>query len=66
VYAIKEDQGELTEEIVQDVVHQSLECHRGVGQTERHDKKFELPMVHAEGCLGDVGVVHLDMMIAAA
>jgi hypothetical protein len=51
-------------EIVQDVVHQSLKCLRGVGQTERHDKEFELTMMSAKGGLGDIDVVDPDLMIA--
>jgi hypothetical protein len=51
-------------EIVQDVVHQSLKCLRGVGQSERHDKEFELTMMSAKGGLGDIDVVDPDLMIA--
>jgi hypothetical protein len=56
----------LAEEIMQDVVHQGLERRWGIRQTKGHDEKLELPMVREEGCLGDVGVVHPDLMIAAA
>jgi hypothetical protein len=51
---------------MQDVVHQGLERHWGIRQTEGHDEELKLPMVRVEGFLGDVSIVHPDLVIAAA
>jgi hypothetical protein len=47
-------------------VHQSLKRCRGICQTEGHDKELEMSMVSVKGGLGDVGIVHPDLMEDAA
>jgi hypothetical protein len=60
---IKEYQGELSDERLQYIIHQSLECGWRISQAERHDYKFEGTTMCTEGCFVDVIRVHPDLMI---
>ena len=60
---VEENQHKPAEECLEDVVHPRLESRRRVAQAERHDQELKVAMVGAEGGLGDVLGVHVQLMI---
>jgi hypothetical protein len=65
--AVDEDVVEEDEdEAAQDLVHERLECRRGVGEPKCHDQELEVAMVCMERRLGDVLVVHPNLVVANA
>jgi hypothetical protein len=65
-YVIEKHQHKPLEVGVEDVVHQSLESGRGIGEPKRHDQELEVAMVGAERCLGDVVGVHPHLVVPGA
>jgi hypothetical protein len=62
---IKENKHKLANEIMEHIMHHSLECHRSIGQAEWHDQELEVSMMGAQRHLGNVGAVHADLMVTA-
>lgn len=48
------------------IIHERLERSWRVGETERHYEKFEVVVVGSEGCLLNVGGVHVHLMVPQA
>jgi hypothetical protein len=61
---IEEDQHETTQEDSQDLIHQRLECGRGVRQSERYDQEFVETVMCTERRLVYVVGKDSDLMIA--
>jgi hypothetical protein len=55
--------GEAEVEPSWNIVHESLECLRGVAQAEWHERKFEQPKWCCDGCFLHVVRVHRDLMV---
>jgi len=60
---VEEDEDKPAQERTQDVIHQCLECGRGVAQSERHDEELVEAIMRAERRLGDVFSAHEDLVV---
>ena len=65
-YVVKKHKHEPAQKGAEHVVHQSLESHRCIGKTERHDQELKMAMVSAEHRLDDVIGVHPHLVVARA
>ena len=54
----------LCNQIDEDCVHERLECRRGVGKPEEHDKRFEQPSITDESCLPLVPISNANVIVA--
>jgi hypothetical protein len=61
---IKENEQKPTQVGVEDVVHQSLEGRRGVGEAKRHHQELEVAMMSPKRRLGDIIRVHPHLVVA--
>ena len=50
--------------IAEGVIHESLECGRGVGETEEHDGGFEEPLMGDEGGFPLVSILDMDIVVS--
>lgn len=48
--------------ILENLIHESLECFWCIGEAKRHDEKFEMAVVGREGCLIDAWGVDSDLV----
>ena len=48
------------QKVTENVIHESLESSRGIGQSKRHDKPFKRTIVSPEGCLPFVSICNVD------
>lgn len=62
-YVIKKDYHTLPKEGLKYNVHRRLQSRRGVGQSEWHYKKFEMPIMRSESSLKDISLVHPDLVV---
>ena len=53
----------MTKMISKDVIHEKLECHRGVGEAEGHDHKFIMAIVSMEHDLKHTNDRNLNLMV---
>lgn len=63
---IKKHEHALTKEWLQHRVHQALKCGGGIGEAEWHHEELEMPVMGAEGRLGDVVRMYSHLVIAGA
>lgn len=63
---VEENQCELSDEGLQDVIHESLESGWCIGKAEWHYKKLEMTTMCPESCLVDVAGMHSNLMISTA
>ena len=63
---VEENQHEPAEEGAEHIVHQCLECRRGVGEPKRHHQELEVAVVGAESGLLDVRRVHPHLVVPGA
>ena len=61
---VEEHQDAAAEERLEDEVHKHLERRGSIRQPEGHDQKFEVAMVGAERCLGNIIRVHTNLVIS--
>ena len=52
------------QEVTKNVVHESLECGRGIGQPERHDKPFKGAVMGPKGGFPFVTFCNADQIIS--
>ena len=57
---------EEMQERPEDLVPESLECGRSVGEAERHHQKLEVAVVCVERYLGHIVRMHTDLMMSVA
>jgi hypothetical protein len=60
---IEEHQDKHSDEVVEDVVHESLECCRCIGEAERHDQKLKMAVVRAKRSLLLIGRLHAHLVV---
>jgi len=60
---VKKYQDKALKERFEDIVQESLKCRGGVSKPKGHYEKFIMTIVSAEGCLGDVFGVHMNLVI---
>jgi acyl-CoA thioesterase FadM len=63
---IEEHQDEHPNEIVEDVIHECLECRRHIGEAEWHDQELEVVVVRAECHFLHVSWIHEHLVVLAA
>jgi hypothetical protein len=63
---VKEHQHKAAEERPKDVVHQGLECGRGIAQPKSHDQELVEVVVRPERRLVNVTWSHADLVVARA
>jgi hypothetical protein len=56
----------MTEKRAKDMVHEALEGGGGITQAKGDDQKLIVALMSAKGCLGDVCLFHMHMVIARA
>jgi hypothetical protein len=63
---VEEDEHEDTDEVLEGVIHEHLECHRCVGEAEGHHQEHEVVVVCPEDRLLIVRWLHANLVIPAA
>ena len=63
-YVIKKNKDVPSQECLENIGHQGLECRRSIGESKRHDQKFVVAIMGAKGGLMDVVGLHSDLMIS--
>ena len=59
-----DDEPSLSDHISEGVIHESLECSRGVIKTEEHDRGFKEPLVDDESHLPLVSVLNANIVVS--
>lgn len=63
---IKENKHKVAQVGAEHIVHQCLECRRGIGEAKRHHQELEVAMMSPECRLRDIVRMHPHLMIAGA
>lgn len=61
---IEENQNELTQMFFEDFAHERLDGGGRIGETERHNQKFKMPMMCSKGRLLYIILIHSYLMIS--
>src|SRR5882672_8826494 len=59
-----DDYDSFVDELLENVVHHHLECHRAVSETKEHDKRFKQASVCLKGCLPLVSILDPHIVVS--
>jgi hypothetical protein len=62
---VEEHEHEVVDEVMQNSIHERLECRRRIGEAEQHYQVLKMAVANVERRFLDVGVVHPDLVVAA-
>ena len=59
-----DDEPSFCDHVSERVIHESLECGRGVAKAKEHDSQFKESFVGDEGCLPLVAILDMDIVVS--